>query len=103
MAMRVYRLDGGTGAKGALFAVLIIGVGAVIVAAGVALLLVLATAGAVLGAGVLLYRRLSGKRLSGLRSAHANSGLDPSLEVFASDAAIDGRPVPRRTDALPPG
>lgn len=82
----------------ALLATLVVlGAGAALLLVGLALLATFAVAGGVLGAGVLAYRALRGARSSERHgsigrypSAH---GLDPSLEVFADQPAID-RPDP---------
>lgn len=102
MSMRIYKLEGGGGAKGAALAIVIVGVGVLVVAFGLALLLVLGTVGAAIGAGVILYRRLTGRTTPRVRGADATARLDPTLEVFASDAVITDRPVRELPDSLPP-
>jgi hypothetical protein len=104
MSIRIYKLEGGGGAKGAALAVVIVGAGVLLVGVGLALLLALGTAGALIGAGVMVYRRLMGQSRVALPHSGAKARLDPALEVFAEDVVIDGR---RRLDeppeALPPG
>ena len=103
MSMRVYKLEGGGGAKGAGLAIAIVGVGALVVAFGLALLLVLGTVGAVVGAGVILYRRLTGRAMPSVYSGRATAQVDPSLEVFAPDAVIADRPIRELPDTPPRG
>lgn len=93
---KIYSLTIRNRAAGALLGVAILGLGAVFLTVGLALLLGLVVAGGVLGAGVAIYRRLHGGRgplqvrLDGLRagSARSESGLDPSLEIKPPRAAI---------------
>lgn len=101
--MRIYKLDGGGGAKGAGLAIAIVGVGVLVVAFGLALLLVLGTVGAVIGAGVLLYHRITGRTVPSIRGTRATTQVDPTLEVFAPDAVITDRPVRELPDSLPRG
>ena len=103
MSIRIYKLEGGGGAKGAALAVVIVGVGVLLVGVGLALLVALGTAGALIGAGVMVYRRLTGQSVSALRGSRASARLDPALEVFADDALIDDRRVREPPDSLPPG
>jgi hypothetical protein len=97
MMIRMYKIEGPKGPQGVVLGFLLIGVGAVIVTAGLALLIVVALAGAALGTGVLLYRRLTGKPIPGLPRTGAAERLDPSLEVFAPD------PADARAALPPPG
>src|SRR5919202_3206496 len=62
-------------------------VGGVLLVLGAALLLGVLAAGTVLGAGVLAYRRLTGRHWPTPRKASPRRGLDPALEVFPDDAA----------------
>ena len=63
-------------------AVAILGLGAVFLTLGLALLAGLAVTGGILGTGYALVRRLRGDRLSrGQPSGRALNGLDPALEV----------------------
>jgi hypothetical protein len=98
MSIRIYKLDGAKGPKGVVLGLLLLGVGAVIVTAGLALLIVVALGGAALGTGFLLYHRLTGKPIPGLPRAAANPGLDPTLEVFAPDAAMAKGELPSAGD-----
>lgn len=84
-------------AAGAALAVALLGLGAVFLTVGLALLLGLVVAGGVLGAGVAIYRRLHGGRggpwtvrLGGRRAGASpgESGLDPALEIEPPRAAI---------------
>jgi hypothetical protein len=80
-------------ASAILFAVLILGIGAVFLTVGFALLLALVVTAGVLGTGVAVYRMLRGGRgaarheLFG-RSHQTDPGLDPTLEVQPVRAAI---------------
>jgi len=103
MSMRIYKLEGGGGAKGAGLAIAIVGVGVLVVVFGLALLLVLGTVGAVIGAGVVLYRRLTGQPAPSLRGARATAQGDPTLEVYAPDAVITDRAVRELPDSPPRG
>jgi hypothetical protein len=83
-------------AAGAVLAVAILGLGAVFLTVGLALLLGLVVAGGVLGTGVAIYRRLHGGRgpwtvrLGGRRAGASakESGLDPALEIEPPRGAI---------------
>ena len=103
MSIRIYKLDGPPGPKGVVLGVLLLGVGAVIVTAGLALLIVIALAGAALGTGVLLYRRLTGKPIPGIPRAVSRDRLDPSLEVFATDAPTAQGTLPPPSERENPG
>ena len=93
---KMYALTVRNRVAGAVLAVAILGLGAVLLTVGFALLLALVVAGAVLGTGVAIYRRLRGGRgpvrmnLDELisRSSTPGSGLDPTLEVKAIQPAI---------------
>jgi hypothetical protein len=65
-----------------LFAILILGLGVILLTVGVALIAGLAITGALIGTGIALYRRLRGKPdlLSG-QWVSSDARLDPSLEV----------------------
>ena len=102
MSMRVYKLEGGGGAKGAGLAIAIVGLGVLVVGFGLALLLVLGTVGALIGTGVMLYRRLTGRSVPIIRGARATAQVDQSLEVFAPDAVITDRAVRELPDSVPP-
>lgn len=104
MSMRVYRLEGGTSTKSVIAGLLIAGAGVVLLIFGIALLVMLAIAGAAVGLGVILYRRLTGRPVLGFPNAPATAGRrpDPSLEVFAEDAVVADRPVRELPDSLPP-
>ena len=102
MSMRVYKLEGGTGAKGAALGLLVVGAGIVLLVFGLALLVVLGVVGTAAGLGVLLYRRLTGRPLIGVPDVMATRRPDPSLEVFAEDAVVADRPIREIPDSLPP-
>ena len=81
-----------------LFLIVAIGVGAVFLTVGLALLAGLAVAGGLLGAGYAMYHRLRGTR-PGLprhmgRPAAQRAGLDPALEVRPTRPAIVAPPTP---------
>jgi hypothetical protein len=80
--VKVIRLRIENRAVALLLTILIIALGVTFLTVGVALLAGLAVTGAVVGAGMAVYRRLRGKRgpLSGQRLSSGNR-LDPSLEV----------------------
>jgi len=94
MHVRVYRL--GTRNRLATIALIAaaLAIGAVLVAFGLMLLLSLAAAATVVGAGTVLYYRLTGRRPRLLR-AEPHDKLDPSLEVFPDDAQRGKLPDPR--------
>ena len=73
-------------AAGIALAVVILGVGAVVLTVGFALLAGLAIAGGVLGTGYAIYRRLRGTRQT-LPPSGAH-GLDPQLEVKPTRATV---------------
>jgi hypothetical protein len=80
-------------ASAVLFSVLILGIGAIFLTVGFALLLALVVAAGVLGAGVAVYRMFRGGRASFRqdlygRSQGTHAGLDPTLEVQPVRAAI---------------
>lgn len=93
---KMYALTVRSRVAGVVLAVAILGLGAVFLTVGFALLLALVVAGGVLGTGVAIYRRLRGDRgsprmnLDDLlsRSSTRGSGLDPTLEVKATQPAI---------------
>jgi hypothetical protein len=62
---------------------LALGVGAIFLAFGIVLLLGLAAVGTLVGAGVVLYRAVTGRRVDRLRPPPTE--LDPSLEVFPAE------------------
>jgi hypothetical protein len=103
MSIRIYKLDGGSGAKSATLGVVVIGLGLLLLGIGLTLLIAVALVGAVIGGGVMLYRRLTGQPLIRVARPQGNAGLDPSLEVFAEDVRIDGREVRDPPESLPPG
>jgi hypothetical protein len=104
MSIRIYKLEGGGGgAKSAALGIVVIGVGFLILGIGLTLLLAVATVGAVVGGGVMLYRRLTGQPVFRVGSARGNPRPDPSLEVFTDDVVIDGRTVRQPPESLPPG
>jgi len=86
--MKVISLTIKTRAAAIGFSILILGLGAIFLTLGMALLAGLAITGAVIGTGVAVYRRIKGKPhlVSGHRLT-GESGLDPSLEVQPSRPA----------------
>jgi hypothetical protein len=102
--MRIYKLEGGSsgGVRGAALGFVVIGVGFLLLGIGLTLLLGVALVGAVIGGGVMLYRRLTGQPIFRVGGVRADSRPDPSLEVFAEEVAIDGREVRRPPESLPP-
>jgi hypothetical protein len=75
-----------------LFVALAVGVGATLLVVGFALIAGLVVAGGVLGTGVAIYRRLTGKHRATLPAQGARDlGLDPALEVFPVPQAIPGK------------
>jgi membrane protein implicated in regulation of membrane protease activity len=62
-------------------------VGGVLLVLGVTLLLGVLVAGTVLGAGMLAYRRLTGRHRRTPLDSSPGRGLDPALEVFPDDSA----------------
>ena len=80
-------------AAATLFAVGIIGLGAVFLTLGFALLLALVVAGSVLGAGVAVYRLIRGGSRAlpsgkGIGQFDRTEGLDPALEIQPVRPAI---------------
>jgi len=94
MHVRVYRL--GTKNRAATVALIAaaLAIGAVLIAFGLMLLLALAAAATVIGAGTVLYSRLTGRRPRLLRT-EPREQLDPRLEVFPDDAQRGRLPDPR--------
>jgi hypothetical protein len=88
--MREYKLEG-HGVRGAVLGVVIVGIGVLVVASALTLLIILGAAATIIGAGVILYRRLTGRRAPGVPEGFRRRGLDPSMEVFAPD--IEVRPI----------
>ena len=83
--MRVYALTLRNRFIATLALLALIGLGAAVVAVGFTLLLGLAAAGTLVGAGVSIYSRLRGGRRDVLPRS---SGLDPRLEVFQDRPAL---------------
>jgi len=73
------------------FIALALGLGATLLVVGFALLAGLAVAGGVLGTGIAIYRRLTGRHRAVLPQTSRNTGLDPALEVFPVPRAVSGR------------
>jgi hypothetical protein len=70
--------------------VLALGLGAVLIAFGLVLLLGLTVLGTAIGAGVLLFRALTGRGAERLGSSPPQRELDPSLEVFPTPHELPG-------------
>ena len=76
--------------------------GGVLLAFGLLLLLGLAAAGAAIGAGVVLYYKLTGRVPRALRHQWRASALDPALEVYPAAPSRTGQPGPSRPQEPPP-
>jgi len=87
---KMYALTVRNRAAGIALAVVVLGLGAVLLTVGFALLASLMIAGGVLGTGYAIYRRLRGARQTLPSRGH---GLDPQLEVKPTRAAVV-RPLP---------
>jgi hypothetical protein len=79
--LRIYRLNVRSRPAAMALAAAALAVGAVFIAFGIVLLAALAAVGMAMGAGVLLYRALTGGRRTRLRGTDVTFDLDPSLEV----------------------
>jgi hypothetical protein len=66
--------------------------GGVLLAFGLLLLLGLAAVGAAIGAGVVLYYKLTGRVPRALERRWRAADLDPALEVFPAGASPSGQP-----------
>jgi hypothetical protein len=79
-------------------AIALVALGGIFVLFGLVLLVMLAAAGTLIGAGVMAYHRLTGRWPRAVRPADAPPRtLDPSLEVFPGP-----RDAVRHNDQLPP-
>src|SRR5215213_8047407 len=88
--MPVYTFSTRNRVVAVLATLVVLGAGAALLLVGLALLAGLAVAGGVLGAGVLAYRAVSGRRPAApLRGSGRASGLDPALEIFPEPRGID--------------
>jgi hypothetical protein len=104
MDVRVYTLRGEVGGRNRAAKIALIvaalAIGALLVAFALMLLLALAAAGTLVGAGVLLYRKLTGRGRRTLDSSgfsRAELGLDPSREVFVDNPPTTSLPAPERS------
>jgi hypothetical protein len=95
---KVYTVTVRNRAAGIALGVVILGVGAVLLTVGFALLAGLMIAGGVLGTGYAIYRRVRGTHQTLPPSRARGSDLDPQLEVKPTRAAVV-RPLPRNGDA----
>lgn len=93
---KIYAVTVRNRAAGIALAVVVVGLGAVLLTIGFALLAGLMIAGGVLGTGYAIYRRLRGPRQT-LPPSQARAGLDPMLEVKPTRAAVV-RPLPPDRD-----
>lgn len=86
------------------FAIAVLAIGGVFIVFGLVLLLALAAAGTVLGAGILLYRRLTGRLPRFLRTAAPppSRSAEMGLEVFPDDTVESSRHQPRLPDSRAP-
>ena len=103
MSIRIYELRA-SGGRGIALAAVMVGLGVVFVGFGVALLVVLGSVAAVVGAGVLLARRLMGRSVPSLDGTRRRPDLDPSLEIAADGAVVDREvvaPSTRTRSSLP--
>lgn len=89
MFVRVYQLGSGKGGPGSrartiALVTVALAVGAFLLAFALMFLLALAAAGTVIGAGMMLYRRLTGRGRHEIGRGQSSDDvvLDPSLEVF---------------------
>jgi hypothetical protein len=98
MMIRVYGLSVRSRPAALALAAAALAVGAVFVAFGIFLLLGLAALGTVVGAGVLAFRALTGRRGGRLRSPQPDLNLDPALEVFPSEST--SQPPPHNSARL---
>src|SRR4051812_13670999 len=99
MDVRVYTIRGEVGGRNRAAKIALIvaalAIGALLVAFALMLLLGIAAAGTLVGAGVLLYRKLTGRGRRALDSSgfsRAELGLDPSREVFADNPRTTSLP-----------
>ncbi len=84
--MRIYGLTVHNRPAAIALAVTALAVGAIVVAFGIVLLIALAAAGTLIATATVLYRSLTGRRAHRLGSRDKAADLDPSLEVFPSEA-----------------
>lgn len=94
MIIRRYSLTTRNRFGAALLAAGLIAAGGALLVLGVTVLLSLAVVGGVVGAGLALYRRISGSPPARLRDTRA--GLDPADEVFPESTPRDELPPPSR-------
>ena len=92
---KVYTVTVRNRAAGIALGVVILGLGAVLLTVGFALLAGLMIAGGVLGTGYAIYRRLRGTRQT--LPPTRGHGLDPQLEVKPTRASVV-RPLPSKAD-----
>ena len=102
------RLESGRGAPRTWVAVLLIGVGIVVVLSGLALLLTIGAAAAVIGGGVMLFRRLTGRVLPRSHRAQVRDTLElePDFEILpatpsVNEEGIQTLPAPRNQGQAP--
>lgn len=88
---KVYSLTIQNRAAAIVFAIAILGLGAVFLTVGLALLAGLAVAGGILGAGYTLVHRLRGGRPGIGQPTAGQAGLDPALEVHPIRPVIVAR------------
>ena len=89
---RVIRLQARSQAGALALAVTALVLGGVLLAFGLLLLLGLAAMGAAIGAGLVLYHKLTGRVPRVLEHRRRASDLDPALEVFPAEASPPGQP-----------
>jgi hypothetical protein len=98
MQVRVYRI----GSRNRLATIGLIAaalaVGAVLIAFGLVLLLGLAAASVLVGSGLMIYHRLTGRGPE-IQTWRAREELDPSLEVFPGELRAEGTESPGKLSA----
>jgi hypothetical protein len=92
--LRIYRLDVRSRPAAMALAAAALAIGAVFIAFGIVLLAALAAVATAIGAGVVVYRALTGGRRMRLRGNDVTFDLDPSLEV-----RLPERPAGARTSS----
>ena len=88
MQVRIYRVGSGNRLATIALVAAALAMGAVLIAFGLVLLLGLAAAGVVVGSGLVIYRRLTGRGPL-IQRWSAGEALDPSLEVLPGELRGD--------------
>jgi len=100
MVVRIYTTSGRLSPTAIALGVILLAIGGAVILSSLALLLVLGVGAAAIGAGTLLMRRLIGRSPAEGPARRVRDGLDPSLEVFPSEAIEEPRRGTR--SQLPP-